>query len=528
MFFDIQKTKYDWQYYLEKSENASLAIPDGCFWPRGKMLGGSSSLNGLLYLRGNRKDYDDWFDQGNPGWAYRHVLKYFKRSEKNILTTEADTNEFVGFHGDSGPMNVDMFLAFDPIKDFMVEVAKETGYNLVSDPNAEDQMGFTFAQGTIERGKRVSSAKAFLEPIVNRTNLHVVKNAQVTDVIIKRSKARGVNFVIGDKKLKVKAKKDVILSAGAIGSPHILLNSGVGPVEHLFEKGIKIHQDSPVGKNLQDHQIVYIPLRLHKSYAQPMPESDQLDDTFMYLMYGIGGYSHVGVLDFTGFVHTQNKSSEFPDIQFHYLQFRMGEDKRLKRFLDKVGYAPSVRKSISAVLKDSELLMVMVVLLKPKSRGKIELRSNDPLEKPIIYGNYLSEKEDVETLIRGVNIVKRMIHTKTAKTHEVEMIRVELPGCSEFQFDKPGYWECYVKQMTSTVYQPTSTCRMGPSIEKNSVVDARLKVHGVKSLRVVDASIMPEIISGGTNAPTIMIGEKAADLIKDDWKDVETETRDEL
>jgi choline dehydrogenase len=522
----MQKTKYDWEYYLEKTDNASLAIPDGVFWPRGKMLGGSSSLNGLLYIRGNMKDYDDWYEQGNPGWAYRHVLKYFRRSEKNILTTETDTDEFVGFHGENGPMNVDMFLAFDPIKDFMVEVAKETGFNLVSDPNAEHQMGFTYAQGTLERGKRVSTAKAFLEPIKDRENLHVIKNAQVTDVIIKRSKARGVNFVIGDKKLKVKAKKDIILSAGAIGSPHILLNSGVGPVKHLIEKDVKVHQNSPVGLNLQDHQIVYIPLKFHKSTAQPMPESDQLDDMFQYLMYGIGGYSHIGVFDFTGFVHTQNKSSTFPDIQFHYLQFRMGEMKRLKKFLDKVGYNSSVKKSIQSVLKDSELLMVMVVLLKPKSRGRIELKSNDPLEKPLIHGNYLSEREDIETLIRGVNIMKRMIHSKTAKAHEVEMLRVNLPGCVEIEFDKPGYWECYVKQMTSTVYQPTSTCRMGPSIEKNSVVDARLKVHGVKALRVVDASIMPEIISGGTNAPTIMIAEKAADLIKEDWKDVDEKSED--
>lgn len=525
----MQKTNSDWQYFIEKTENASLAFPDGSYWPRGKMLGGSSSLSGMLYLRGNRQDYDDWFDQGNPGWAYRHVMKYFRRSETNILTTEVSTDEFVGYHGDSGPMNVDMFLGFDPIKDFMVEVAKETGHNLVSDPNAQYQVGFTYAQGTIERGKRVSAAKAFLEPIKDRKNLHVIKNGYVTDVVVKRNKARSVNVVINDKKINIKAKKEFILSAGAIGSPQILMHSGIGPVDQTLDLGIKFVRNAPgVGANLQDHTVVYIPLKLHKSYAQPMPESDLIDDIFMYLMYGVGGFSHVGVYDYVGFVDTRNATSDIPDIQMLYHQFRMGEDKRLKRFIDKVGFNADVKKSIMSGISETELLMVMIVLLKPKSRGKIELRSADPFEKPIIHGNYLSEREDVETLIRGVNIVKRMLHSKTAKNHEVEMIQVNLPVCSDIGFDKPGYWECYVKHMSSTMYQPTSTCRMGPEKDRNSVVDARLKVHGVEKLRVVDASIMPESIRGGGNTAVVMIAERASDLIKDDWKVVEEQKKEEI
>lgn len=497
------------------------------------MLGGSSSLNGMLYLRGNRQDYDDWHEQGNPGWAYRHVIKYFRRSETNILTTEVDTDEFVGYHGEAGPMNVDMFLGFDPIKDFMVEVAKETGHNIVSDPNAEYQVGFTYAQGTLERGKRVSAAKAFLEPIKDRANLHVIKNATVTDVIVKRDKTRGVNFVLNGKKIRVKATKEVILSAGAIGSPHILMHSGIGPVEITFEKNIKIVKNlQGVGANLQDHVVVYIPLKLHKSVAQPMPASDILDEVFSYLMYGVGGLSHVGVFDYVGFINSVNKTSDIPDLQMLYHQFRMGEGKRLKRFIDSVGFNADVKKSFMSGIKESELLVVMVVLLKPKSRGKIELKSNDPLEKPIIRGNYLSEQDDVDTLIRGVNIVKRMIHSKTAKIHEVEMLQVDLPVCAEIGFDKLGYWECYVKHMSSTMYQPTSTCRMGTSKDKTAVVDARLNVHGVKGLRVVDASIMPDTVRGGMNAVAIMIAEKAADMIKDDWKESEkskpAEEKDEL
>ena len=518
----MQKTKYDWHYYLEKSDKASLAMPKGTFWPRGKMLGGSSSLNAMMYIRGNRRDYDSWYDMGNPGWAYRHILRYFKKSEDNKLAYEGESH--AAFHGKGGPLKVDMFFSFDPIKDMMLEAVKEAGYNLVENPNAEDQMGFTFMQATVEMGHRYSTAKAFLMPAINRTNLHVIKFGQVTDVIINdKGVAEGVNFKIGKKSLKAMVKKEVILSAGAIGSPHILLNSGVGPKEHLEKVGIEVKKDLPVGRNLQDHAVVFVPLKLHKSYAQPIPESDMIDDIFMYYLHSVGSLSHMGLLDFTGFVHTQNKSSDYPDIQFHHFQYRMGEENRLSMVLDKYGYDDAVRESLMSGLDKSELLMVMVVLLQPKSKGKIELRDKDPFSKPKIYGNYLEDQDDVDTLIRGVNVVKRLIHTKKAKMHEVEMLRVNLTGCADFEFDKSGYWECYVRHMTSTVYHPTSTCKMGPDSDPEAVVDSRLKLKGVEGLRVIDASIMPNIISGNTNAPTIMIAEKGADMIKDDWKEVHTE-----
>lgn len=512
----MQKSKYDWQYHIEVSDKASLASPNGTYWPRGKMLGGSSSINAMMYIRGNRKDYDDWAAMGNPGWSYRDVLKYFKKSEDNRMADEGPN--YAAFHGKGGPLKVDSFFSFDPIRDMLMEVYKEAGHNLIEDANMEEQMGFTFMQGTVDRGRRYSTATAFLAPAKDRKNLHVIKNAHVTDVLINtKGVARGINFMIGDQKLKAMANYEIILSAGAIGSPHILLNSGVGPKEHLEKIGIKVKADLPVGRNLQDHAIVWVPLKLHKSTAQPLPPSDLEDDIFMYLMSGIGGLSHMGLLDFTGFVNTLNKTADFPDIQIHNFQYRMGEEKRLNMVLDKYGFNDRVRKSILSGIQGSELLMVMVVLMKPKSVGKIELRSKDPLEKPYIYGNYLGEQADVDTFVRGVNVVKRMIHTKTARLHEVEILQVDLPDCAEIGFDKPGYWECYVRQMTSTVYHPTSSCKMGPATDPEAVVDPELKVHGVQRLRVIDASIMPDVISGNTNAPTIMIAEKASDLIKNVW-----------
>jgi len=273
------------------------------------------------------------------------------------------------------------------------------------------------------------------------------------------------------------------------------------------------------------YAIVFVPLKLHKSAAQPLPESDLIDDIFMYLMYGVGSLSHMGTLDLTGFINTQNKSAEFPDIQYHFFQYRMGEENRLKTVLSKYGYNENVKKSLLSGIEASELLMVMVVLAQPKSRGRVELGSESVLARVRIHANYLDEQDDVDTFIRGINVVKRMLHTKAAKNHEMELLQVDLPGCSQFEFDKVGYWECYVRHMTSTVYHPTSTCKMGPESDPEAVVDARLRVHGIKGLRVIDASIMPNVISGNTNAPTIMIAEKGADMIKEDWagKDVHSE-----
>lgn len=520
----MQKTECDWQYYAQKSDKASLSIPRGSYWPRGRMLGGSSSINAMMYVRGNRLDYDTWEEMGNPGWSYAKVLKYFKKSEDNQMAGVDD--EFTPYHGKGGPMKVDWFLAYDPMKDMIVEAAKELKFDINANSNGDFQMGFSYMQGTVYKGRRESTAKAFLAPIKDRPNLHVVKEAYVTTLILndKVDKVEGVEMLIGFDKLKVKARKEVILSAGALGSPQILMSSGIGPKEHLKEAKIELKKDMPVGKNLQDHAIVWLPLKLHKSSAVAVTEHDLVDELFMYLMSGVGAFSHMGTLDLTGFVNTVNRSSEYPDIQYHFMQYRKGENARLTNVLNKYGYDEHVRKSLMSGIEDSELLMVMVVLARPKSRGRIELGLGahlSLLDRVRIFANYLDEQEDVDTFIRGINVMKRFVHTKASKKHEVEILKINLPGCSQFEFDQPGYWECYVRHMTSTVYHPTSTCKMGPDSDQEAVVDARLRVKGIKGLRVVDASIMPNIVAGNTNAPTIMIGEKGADLIKEDWEGVD-------
>lgn len=465
------------------------------------------------------KNYKHFFISG---WAYRYILRYFKKSEDNVLVDELP--EAKGFHGKGGLIKVDSFFSYDPIKDFIMEAYLDLGYTLNVDVNAEEQTGFTFLQGFVDHGKRQSTADTFLAMAVNRTNLHVIKNAHVTKVLIDNAgSAKGVQILINGKSIESVTKKEIILSAGAIGSPQILLNSGVGPKEELEKLDISVKKNLAVGKNLQDHLAVIVPIKMHKSYAQPVPKGDVIDDMYMYLLHKIGSFSHIGIMDLTGFLNTLNKTSEWPDIQLNYLAFRRGEEEKLQTVLEKYGFDEYVQESLKASIEKTELVLVMVVLLNPKSTGSVQLRSKNPMDKPKIFGNYMNVREDVETMIRGVNLVKRFIHTPSAKNHEVEIVRVNIPGCAEIEFDKLGYWECYIRHMSTSVFNPTSSCKMGPDSDPEAVVDARLMVKGIKGLRVIDASIMPNIISGGTNAPTIMIAEKGADLIKDDWKNIKTE-----
>lgn len=455
---------------------------------------------------------------GNKGWKFRDVLKYFKKSENNSVSHEDE--EWAKMHGKKGPLYVDYFFSYDPIKDMLTAAAEQINMPFSENINGESQMGFSIVQGTVKRGTRQSAAKAFILPIADRPNLHIIKHAQVTKLIINdKGLAEGVNFILNGKKMKAKANFETILSAGAIGSPQILLNSGIGPKEHLKEIGIKVKKDLPgVGRNLQDHAVVFVPIKLHKTWARELTDSDWVDDAYHYFMHGVGAPSHVGVTDLTMFANTRNATSEIPDIQLHFFQFRRGEEKRLRKVLFNYGYDERINESLLSGIKRSELLLVMVVLLRPESTGKIELRSKDPLDKPKIYGNYLDKKEDVETMIRGVSLVKRLMQTNVTKEHECFFIKVNITGCEHIEFDQPGYWECYVRHMTATVYHPTSSVKMGPDSDDQAVVDDTLAVKGIKGLRVIDASIMPNIVRGNTNAPTIMIGEKGADMIKQYWK----------
>lgn len=513
----MQKSEYDWQYYAEKSDKASIGTKNGCYWSSGKALGGTSSINAMMYVRGNKRDYDQWEDMGNPTWNYKNVLEYFKKSEgiKEEWYKEEDKGEY---HGTDGYLAVTSFRDSTPIKSVVYGAVSELNYAQVIDMNTNQTLGFTTVLGTIENGKRSSTAKAFLVPAKDRPNFTVIKNAYVTKININnKGEAEAVKFSVGKKQIIAKASKEIILSAGTVSTPKILMLSGIGPEDHLKELDIEVIKNLPVGKNLEDHLIVPYILSFHKSSAEVSTVKEHIDMLYMYIRYNIGAFGAIGATDFTGFVNTLNNTEgEFPDIQYMYFYFDK-QNPGLFKLMKNIGYIDEITESINKIGEDTNILISDIILLNPKSSGKIELRSNDPFDKPKIFTNYLDEQEDMDTVLRGIRLKQKLLTTESFIQNEAEEVRVNIPGCSELEYDTDEYWYCYIRHMSSTIYDPTGTAKMGPISDKNAVVDSRLRVKGIKGLRVSDASIMPKIISGNTYAPTIMIGEKAADFIKEDW-----------
>ncbi|XP_058447537.1 glucose dehydrogenase [FAD, quinone]-like isoform X2 [Malaya genurostris] len=519
-FFAIQRSDADWTFFAEPSENYSKSSVPGSFWPRGKMLGGTGGMNAMLYVRGNRRDYDNWAEAGNKGWSYDEVLTYFRKSEDNKNPEIADS--FTGkYHGKGGYLKVQKFFASDPLLDLVLEGGKQLGFKQLVDVNGEENIGFCQLQGTVDNGVRYSPAKAFLIPVMNRPNLHIIKNARVINVEQdKKGVYRWVNFLYQEQHLKaVKAKKEVIISAGSINTPQILMLSGIGPRLTLKSLGIEVNADLPVGKNLQDHLFVPILIKLNKSTATNYNVYVELTKAYNeYLMFRTGPLASHGVTSGTAFVNTMNSTNAYPDIQLHFFEFKKNSTKSVG-FTEKVGYNDDISQSFLQATEEANVLMVFVTLLNPKSIGYVEVTTSDwkTYKQPKIVANYLENSEDIATVIRGTRLVQRLVDTKIFNENEAEIHRMNLPSCDKLKYDSDEYWECYIRHMTVTLYHPVGTAKMGPDTDSSSVVDERLKVRLVSGLRVADGSIMPTIVSGNTNAPIMMIGEKVSDMIKEDW-----------
>lgn len=528
----IQNTTNDWKYYAEPSKIASLSLNNRmAYWPRGKMIGGSSAMNAMLYVRGNQRDFDNyWQKAGGSSWKWSSVLKYFKKSEKNSSPNVDKT-----YHGVDGLLSVDAYpstVADDYSKELIGGLFKELGFPTLKDINADAHIGFGYAQGNLLNGRRHSAGSAFLRSSIveKRSNLHVIKLAHVTRLNVDKSKkVTGLEFIRTPemKTIKVNARKEVILSAGAINTPQILMLSGIGPKSILKNEKIPIVKVlEGVGKNLQDHIIVPYIVSFHKSTA-PTPSLQMLANEYLQYMLGSSGmFSNLGSTDYLGFFSTTN-SDKYPDIEILNFLFRKQTTDTVKMLLNLFNYNENVINSVVAANEEADVLMIFVGLLQPKSKGFITLNGKEPHNAPKIHANYLEEIDDVDTLVRGMKTVHNVSTTKIFKEHEGEIVRVKLNECDKLEYASDDYWSCYVRHLTITLYHPTSTAKMGPTADSEAVVDSELNVHGIQGLRVADASIMPKVLSANTHAGTVMIGEQVSDFIKNKWamsaKDIKNE-----
>lgn len=467
----------------------------------------------MIYMRGNRRDYDSWEDMGNPGWGFDRVVEYFKKSEDN---TDKKYAKDTRYHGTGGPIKVGSFGSTDPAKKIFKDGLRELGYKEIRVSNSNEFLGFFDAQGTVHGGERYEVVQGFLAPAKNRKNLNVIKLAHVTTLRFDASgSVIGVNFVLDGKKVSATSKKEVVLSAGTVGSPQILKLSGIGPRAELKRHNIIVKKDLPVGLNLQDHILITLGMAMDKSTSVAYSNSDYADQLYEFSVHRKGILSNIGTTELSLFISTVN-NTKYGDIQIIPMTFTK-QHPGLQFTLNLYNIREDVVESFTKINRHATVVIWCVVLLNPKSRGRIDLASVSPFDAPTIYPNYLSAQQDVDVLVNAIKLLSRLTKTKVFAKHEGHLIEPSLSACDQFVFRSDSYWRCYVRQLTVPASHPVGTCKMGPLNEAATVVDPELKVKGVKGLRVVDASIMPTQVSGNTNAPTIMIAEMASDFIKNDW-----------
>jgi choline dehydrogenase len=477
------KTMYhptlSWNYQTEaEPELGGRSIP----WPRGRVLGGSSAINGLIYIRGQAEDYDHWRQLGCTGWAFDDCLPWFRRAQRQ----ERGASDL---HGSEGPLSTTDLREKGELSKAFIDAALELGFPANEDFNGRVQEGAGWYQVTVRDGFRCSAATAYLKPAVKAGRVRLITDAHVTRILIEGGRAVGVAYRVGNEERQIRATREVVLSGGAINSPQVMMLSGLGPAAHLAEMGIEVRRDMPeVGRNLQDHYQARLMYRASRRVSMNERVNSLLGMATMGVQYAL---TRRGPLTFaagtSGLFARVLPQSATPDVQFHFI--------------------PWSADTVKEGLHKWPGFTISVCQLRPESRGEVTLASPDPMAKPRMLARYLSTETDRQCMTEGAKLARRLARTRAlgAYIDSEYAPGPDAPDTDEAMLD-------YVRRTGGTIYHPTSTCRMGS--DDNSVVDVELRVRGVQGLRIADASVMPTVVSGNTNAGCIMIGERCADFIR--------------
>lgn len=520
----LQFTDYNWGFVTEYQSGACLGLTNGgrCPWPAGKGTGGSSLINNNIYTRGNRQDYDGWARAGNVGWSYEDLLPYFLKSE-DINIAELKRSPY---HGVGGPMPIEYPPFRSVLLDTFLESAKEVGLNLVDYNNPNTHEGFSHIQGTIRLGRKVSAYKAFIRPYKNRKNLHFAIRSRATKILINPNtkEAYGVEFVKARRRRTVRARKEVIISAGAFNSPQLLMLSGIGPKEHLEEMQIPVLQDLRVGDNLQEHPaFANLAFTVNRTQVSLIPERLLNDAIGTTLSWAEGqGWLTTLACEGLGYVHTKyndRSKNPPPDIEYIFVPTSLAGEAGLGGSILRktMGIPDSTYYDVYKDIMNKDAWMIWPMLMYPESRGNVRLKSSNPWHLPKVQSNFFDKSVDLYRIVEGIKMVVNLSQTKAFQSLASTPNRRPIPGCKQFEFGSDEYWACSVRQLTMQMHHQCGTCKMGPQSDPTAVVDPRLRVYGIKNLRVCDASIMPTIPGAHTVAGAYMVGEKGADLIKEDW-----------
>ncbi|GJQ78180.1 hypothetical protein Trydic_g2510 [Trypoxylus dichotomus] len=515
-------TDYNWGYLMEEQNNMGLGFLDKrMHWPRGRVLGGSSVINGMIHIRGNKVDFNRWSENGNKGWSYDELLPYFLKFEDYHVKIQDK-----GYHQQGGYLHVEDVPYRSKSAEAFVNAMQEMGVKYV-DYNGRKQSGVSYVHANTRNGRRCSAFNSFLEPIRKRKNLKIYTSARVTKIMINEHEkhAWGVKYVRNKRYHIARARKEIIISAGALSSPQLLMLSGIGPKDHLEELRIPVLQNLPVGQKLYDHLSFFgLTITVNESITIPLDDVYQNLKPLQEYIHGKGILTTVAGVEALAIARTplaKDPNPDYPDIELMLFGGSFHTDKgevfrRVLRIPDEL------YNTIWKPLEGKSAFTILPMPFHPKSFGYLRLKSKNPYHWPKFYGNYFTDPEnlDVRTFIASIRMVQHLLEMPSLKKYNAKLIETPVPGCEQHTYDSDTYWECSLRHLSSTVHHQVATCRMGPETDPEAVVNDRLKVYGVSGLRVADTSIIPEPITSHTNIPSFTIGEKAADMIKEEWTTV--------